>query len=75
MTNSTSNSNSYKINLDGSCYRNPLYAYVHEYPPMTADPYSSGTTHQDFVMDMSKNHSVIWVTAQAGYPYGEPLSP
>lgn len=69
------NTHSNQINLNYSCHRNPLYAYIHEYSPMTSDPYNSGTSHQDFVMDMNENHSIIGVQAQAGYPYGEPISP
>ena len=63
------------INFTYGCHRNPLYAYVHEYQPMKSNPYNSGTPHQDFIIDITKDHSIIGVQAQAGYPYSEPASP
>ena len=54
---------------------NPMYGYVHVYPPKKSDPYESGTPLIDEVEDIDENHSRITVKAQAGYPYAEPFSP
>lgn len=74
----SSPSDRYKINPQVSChyghYRSNRYRKAY-YECQGQDPEDNSFTVPDIVFDISKDHSRILASAQAGYVFGEPFAP